>query len=159
VSLIIKQRDIWNDIAQKLESCLSDISRWMKLNLLKLNQDKTELIIFAPKHRSQEFTGCQLEFDGSLVSDAFCFKDLGIFFDKTLHMEKQGSSLANSCFFQIRNIERIRPYISNDASKTLVSALVTYRFDSGNALLFGVNKGNNKITELRAIVQRESQTS
>ena len=74
-------------------------------------------------------------------------------------MEKQGSSLAKSCFFQIRNIERIRPYISNDASKTLVSALVPSRFDSGNALLFGVNKGNNKITELRAIVQRESQNS
>jgi hypothetical protein len=54
-------------------------------------------------------------------------------------MEKQGSSLAKSCFFQIRNIERIRPYISNDASITLVSALVTSRFDSGNALSFGVN--------------------
>ena len=72
VCLVIKPRNIWNDIAQKLESCLSDISRWMKLNLLKLNQDKTELIIFAPKHRSQEFTGCQLEFDGNLVSDACC---------------------------------------------------------------------------------------
>ena len=65
VYLAIKPRDIWNDIAQKLESCLSDISRWMKLNLLKLNQDKTELIIFAPRHRSQEFTCCQLQFDGS----------------------------------------------------------------------------------------------
>ena len=111
----------------------------MKLNLLKLNQDKTELIIFAPKHRLQEFTGCQLEFDGSLVSDACCVKNLGVFFDKTLNMEKQGSSLAKSCFFQIRNIGRIRPYISNDACKTLVSTLVTSRFDSGNALSFGVN--------------------
>jgi hypothetical protein len=54
-------------------------------------------------------------------------------------MEKQGSSLAKSCFFQIRNIGRIRPYISNDACKTLFSTLVTSRFDSGNALSFGVN--------------------
>jgi len=76
VDLFIKQRDIWNDIAQKLESCLSDISRWMKLNLLMLNQDKTELIIVAPHLRSQEFTGCQLEFDGNLVSDACCVKNL-----------------------------------------------------------------------------------
>ena len=111
----------------------------MKLNLLKLNQDKTELIIFAPKHRLQEFTGCQLEFDGSLVSDACCVKNLGVFFDKTLNMEKRGSSLAKSCFFQIRNIGRIRPYISNGACKTLVSTLVTSRFDTRNALSFGVN--------------------
>ena len=140
--LVIKPRNIWNDIAQKLESCLSDISRWMKLNLLRLNQDKTELIIFAPKHRSQEFTGCQLEFDGNLVSDA-CFY-------KTLNMEKQGSSLAKSCFLQIRNIGRIRPYISNDACKTLVSAaLVTSRLDYGNVLLFGVNA--SPITKLKRI--------
>jgi hypothetical protein len=119
----------------------------MKLTLLKLNQDKTELIIFAPKHRSQEFTGCQLEFDGSLASDACCVKNLGVFFDKTLNMEKQGSSLAKSCFFQIRNIGRIRPYISNDACKTLVSALVTSRLDYGNALLFGVN--SSLITKLQ----------
>ena len=69
--------------------------------VLKLNQDKTELIIFAPKHRSQEFTGYQLEFDGSLVSDACFVKNLGVFFDKTLNMEKQGSSLAKSCFFKL----------------------------------------------------------
>jgi hypothetical protein len=121
----------------------------MKLNLLKLNQDKTELIIFAPQHRLQEFTGCQLEFYGSLVNNACCVKNLGVFFDKTLNMEKQGSSLAKSCFFQIRNIGRIRPYISNDACKTLVSALVTSRLDYGNALLYGVN--TSLITKLQRI--------
>jgi len=102
-----------------------------------------------PQHRSQEFTGCQLEFDGSLVSDACCVKNLGVFFDKTLNMEKQRSSLAKSCFFQIRNIWRIRPYISNDACKTLVSALVTSRLDYGNALLYGVNA--SLITKLQRI--------
>ena len=65
-------------------------------------------------------------------------------------MEKQGSSLAKSCFLQIRNIGRIRPYISNDACKTLVSAaLVTSRLDYGNVLLFGVNA--SPITKLQRI--------
>jgi hypothetical protein len=64
-------------------------------------------------------------------------------------MEKQGSSLAKSCIFQIRNIGRIRPYISNDVCKTLVSAIVTSRFDSGNALSFGVNA--SLITKLQRI--------
>ena len=64
-------------------------------------------------------------------------------------MEKQRSSLAKSCFFQIRNIGRIRPYISNDASKTLVSALVTSRLDYGNALWYGVKA--SLITKLQRI--------
>jgi hypothetical protein len=42
--------------------------------VLKLNQDKTELIIFAPKHRSQEFTGYQLEFDAPpIIHLFFCY--------------------------------------------------------------------------------------
>jgi hypothetical protein len=35
----------------------------MKINLLKLNQDKTELIIFAPKHGVKELGNCQLVLD------------------------------------------------------------------------------------------------
>jgi hypothetical protein len=41
----------------RLEACIADISTWMKINLLKLDQDKTELIIFAPKHRVKELGG------------------------------------------------------------------------------------------------------
>ena len=31
------------------EDCLGDISTWMENNLLKLNQNKTELIVFSSK--------------------------------------------------------------------------------------------------------------
>ena len=39
------------DVAKKLEACLADISTWMSANMLKLNEEKTELIIFNPKHQ------------------------------------------------------------------------------------------------------------
>lgn len=38
-------------IAAGLEACLSDISDWMTTNILKINQDETELIIFSPKNK------------------------------------------------------------------------------------------------------------
>ncbi|KAK2159884.1 hypothetical protein LSH36_144g05035 [Paralvinella palmiformis] len=41
----------WPDVAKKLETCLADISTWMSANMLKLNEEKTELIIFNPKHQ------------------------------------------------------------------------------------------------------------
>ena len=55
-------------------------------------------------------------------------------------MDKQCNAVTRSCYFNIRNIGRIRPYISEDACKTLVNSLVTSRLDYGNALLYGVNK-------------------
>ena len=33
-----------------IESCLNDIDTWMLANMLKLNRDKTELIVIGPKH-------------------------------------------------------------------------------------------------------------
>lgn len=109
-------------------------------NLLKLNQDKTELIIFAPKHRMQTFTQCDLVFYGIVVSDASFVTNLGVYFDKTLTMDKQYSAIAKFCYYQIRNIGRKRSYISDDICKTRVCSLVTSRLDYGNALVYGVNR-------------------
>ena len=36
---------------QAVESCLNDIDAWMLANMLKLNRDKTELLVIGPKHK------------------------------------------------------------------------------------------------------------
>jgi hypothetical protein len=41
----------------------------MTANMLKLNQEKTELIIFAPKHQVKHFSDFRLKFDGTVLSD------------------------------------------------------------------------------------------
>jgi hypothetical protein len=64
-----------------------------------------------------------------------CVRNLGVFFDKTLSMEKQVSGTSKSCFNQIRNIGRIRTYITDDACKTLVNSLITSQLDYGNVML------------------------
>ena len=115
----------------------------MSSTMLKLNQDKTELIVFAPKHRVKEFSECCLSFDGTIVTNASFVINLGIFFDRTLCMQKQASAITKPCYLQIRNIERNRSYTSEDACKTLVCLLVTSRLDYGNPLLYGVNTQHN----------------
>ena len=107
--------------------------------MLKLNQDKTEVIIFTTKQRTKDFVNSSISFDGYIVSEASVVKNLGVFFDKTLTMEKQVSSFSKSCFLQIRKIGRIPSYITDDACKTLVNLLVTSRVDYGTALQYGVN--------------------
>ena len=58
--------------------------------------------------------------------------------DSGLTMEKQVNAISKSCFYHIRNIGKIKQYITNDACKILVQALVTSRLDYGNALLQGL---------------------
>jgi len=49
--MAIMRKTTWSDVAKKLEACLADISTWMSENMLKLNEKKTELIIFSQNNR------------------------------------------------------------------------------------------------------------
>ena len=146
---VIRPQGNWSDLSKRLENCLSDISNWMSANMLKLNQDKTELIIFAPKHQVKHLSEFSLTFDGTVLSDVSVVKNLGMYFDKTMSMEHQASAISKACFYQIRNIGRIRSLISVDACKTLVRSLITSRLDYGNALLYGTN--TNVISKLQRV--------
>jgi hypothetical protein len=68
-------------------------------------------------------------------------------------MKKQASAITKSCYFQIRNIGRIRSYTTEDACKTLVCWLVASRLDYGHALLYGV------ITNIISNLQRVQNTA
>lgn len=140
IYIVIEPRSNISDISAKLSSCLSDIREWMCSNLLKLNQEKTELMVFTPRTRVHELKEFSLTFGGNIICNAQYVKNLGVYFDRTLNMEKQCNAVAKACYFHIRNIGYIRSYISEDACKLLVNSLVTSRLDYGNALLYGISK-------------------
>ena len=50
--IVILPKGTWLEVSKKLVACLTDISTWMSANILKLNQEKTELAIFDPKYQS-----------------------------------------------------------------------------------------------------------
>lgn len=112
----------------------------MSNNLLKFNQDKTELIIFSSKHQSKNVPIFHLKVWESVINSVTSVRNLGVYFDRHLTMEKQVASIVKSCNYHLCNIGRIRRFISTAACKTLVNSLVTSRLDYANSLLFGVNK-------------------
>ncbi|CAC5398630.1 unnamed protein product [Mytilus coruscus] len=90
---IIRPQGDWCDLSKRLEKCLFDIGDWMSANMLKLNEDKTELIIFAPKHQLKHFSDFRLTFDETVLSDVSSVKNLGMYFDKIIRMEHQASAI------------------------------------------------------------------
>jgi hypothetical protein len=144
-SLIIvgRKKIIWDDYLKILlnsvirRRCKTSEKLWI-LGLKNNPYHKTELIIFAPKHRVNDLSNCHLSIGGNIVSSAECIQNLGVYFDEALSMSKQVSGISKSCFHQIRNIGRIRQYITEDACRTLICSLVTFRLDYGNVLLYGL---------------------
>ena len=138
--MTVKPRSDWSEVSSNLIVCLNDIRKWMSANLLKLNQDKTELMVFAPKHQMHNLSEFSISFGDCVVSETSAVKNLGVIFDRTLSMEKQVNAISRTCYMHIRSIGRIRNYITEDACKTLINAHVTSRLDYCNAVLHGINK-------------------
>ena len=65
-------------------------------------------------------------------------RNLGVIFDQTLTLEKHVNNICRTCYMHLRNISKVRKYLSQDATKSLVHALVMSRLDYANVLLYGL---------------------
>ena len=125
-------------VVSHIQGCLSDISSWMSLNKLKLNGDKTELLIIGSQFRpTLQFPPVALD-DGSMILPSKYARNIGVTFDSILNFEHHITDICKSCYFNIRNIYRIIKCLSTEHTKILVNAFVTSRLDNCNSLLYGL---------------------
>ena len=132
----IVKREILN-----LEKCLCDISVWMSQNKLKLNNDKTEIILFGSKKHLAELNIKSLSVAGTDVSVASePVRNLGAMFDSQLIMAPHVKSVVKKSSFHLRNIGKARRVYTEDATKTVMQSLVMSLLDYCNALLIGIQQ-------------------
>ena len=119
-----------------LQNCLEKTRRWMILNHLKVNDDKTKVIFFSPKKTLNP--AMNIKFGSEIVKPSACVKNLGVKMDNLMSMEKHINKITKSAYFHIRNISKIRKCLDNDTTKTLVQAFVISRIDYCNSLLINL---------------------
>ena len=103
----------------------------MSENFLKLNEDKTEVLIIGSSEQKEPIISRL----GNLAVDRNnTVKNLGVFIDSELNFNSHINHVTKIAFFHLRNIARIRAYLSLDDAKTLIHAFVFSRLDYGNAL-------------------------
>ena len=135
----------------KLNNCTSDIRVWMIKNKLKINDSKTECIIFRSPLLKTDLSGVSIRvaIGDSQISSSSKVRDLGIIFDDCLSLDSHVSNICRSTQFYLRNIGRIRNLLTFNATAQLVHALITTRLDFCNSILY--NPPNNKIERLQRI--------
>ena len=97
----IQQLDNYQQSLNRMEACIADVSKWMKTNILKLNQEKTEMIVFRPKQLDNICTSICLNIGQTVIHPTPHVRNLGIFLDCHLTMEKQVNYISKSCYYQI----------------------------------------------------------
>ena len=114
------------------------ISRCMSGNQLKLNHEKTELLNVMTPYQLRTYGLCSVVIDDVVVQPSKSVRTLGVLFDEHMSMHPQVTQVVRTCNFHLRNIGKIRRYITTDACKAAVQSLVVSRLDYCCALLHGL---------------------
>ena len=123
-----------------LEQCIDEIKKWMHLNMLKLNDDKTEILLLGSRYNLKSISSVDIKIGETNITSVTSVGNLGAVFDSDLSMRGFVNKKCQSALYYLRAIRKIRKYLTCHATKTLVNALVTSRLDYGNSLLFDINK-------------------
>ena len=89
IYLVISLSCDMNWIVTSLENCVGDICHWMTHNLLKLNEEKTELIYFQSKLQKQAAPTPPLRIGSNIITPVKDVKNLGCYLDSQLTMESR----------------------------------------------------------------------
>lgn len=131
-----KNRASFSDSLSTVQECIKDIKVWMNNNMLKLNDDKTEvLFISSPYFQNFLQEGASVLVDQTSVSRSKTARNIGVIFDDEMLLKEHITTVCKIAFFHLRNIGSIRRYLTSDACATLVHSLVSSRIDYCNALL------------------------
>ena len=115
-----------------------EIKSWMTINLLKLNDDKTELLLIIKNKLKNVSPACRIELNSVPIFPSTTIRNLGVYFDQYMNMESFVNAKCKAAMFALRNISRVRSSLTMDACKTLIQAYVLSKLDYCNCLLYGL---------------------
>ena len=125
-------------LVARMSDCVHDVKLWMSTNRLKLNDNKTEIIVIGDV--AKDSPAVKININGHTIASANKVKNLGVYIDNDMSMSSHVSDLCRKLFFQIRKIGNIRNYINEEVAKTLVTSLILSKLDYCNVLLAGTPK-------------------
>jgi hypothetical protein len=138
VSFDLNDPDALPAAKSRLEKCIAHIAAWMKENKLKLNEEKTEVIAICHPRLRHKLQDCTIKVGEAAIAPSSSARNLGVVFDQNMSMVEQVTAICKATNFHLRNIGRIRKYLTRDSAETVIHALVTSRLDNNNALLAGL---------------------
>jgi hypothetical protein len=118
----------------RLSSSLVDTKAWMLNNKLKMNDDKTEFIMFGSRKSLKKRNTFSIEFGDSLVPGSPTIKLLGVDFDEQLNFKYHIAKKSRTAGLSMYNLKRLRRYLTKDSCLKLANALIFSHMDYCNSL-------------------------
>ena len=127
------------EVHDRLERCIEALRTWTHINKLKLNDSKTEFMIFGTKDSLKKSITKSIKIGDCDIMAVESVRNIGAMFDSEMKMDVQVRHVCSSAWHRLHNIGKIRHYLTVDQTKMVVHAYVTSKLDYNNILLYGIS--------------------
>ena len=122
----------------ELENCAKRIKNWMDSNRLKMNDIKTEFIMFGPSKMLSKCITTNININGRKVKKDNVIRYLGVWMDDVLSFKYHVKMKCKSAIFNLVCIKRLRPSLTVETANILVMGLVISHLHYANSILIGL---------------------
>ena len=122
-----------SELLHSMQSCISDVKAWTTANMLKLNDNKTKLMLVTSKRTKHHHNlPTSITIGRAKIPIKQSVKNHGFTLDCHLTMNAHVSNIARTCYFKLCHLASIRRFRTSTATVTHVSAFVLSRIDHSN---------------------------
>ena len=133
-----------HNILSELELDIKNISDWMYQNHLEMNNAKIEFITFGSRSRLKKQYLSEIKVGNEVVKSLETIRFLGITLDKDLEMKKFIATKVRNAYLNIKRINKIRKFLTEDETKILMYSKVLSHLDNGISILVNLPKSTVK---------------
>src|SRR5271154_1498913 len=101
---------------QLISNCIADIRSWMKSNLLKLNETKTEVVLLGTKQQLSKVGNIGISVGNVNIQSCNKVRNLGVIFHCNMTMEEQVNKARKMSYFYIGLLGKLRKFLSKDTT-------------------------------------------
>ena len=130
-----------------LESTLVNVKTWMDQNRLKMNDGKTEFMMFASKKQPEKCVTTSIDVNSTIVNCSSIIKYLGAWLDQHMQLYDNIMKKCRTAMMNLQKIKFLHPSLTQDSAHVLVRGLVTSHLDYCNAIFPGLPKVLLKILQ------------
>ena len=108
-------------------NCMKLIVEWSYAHFMKINPDKTELLLLVPPSLNHEVIIKGILFEDQCIRFAEFVKNVGVILDMNLSMSKHVNFIVSHCYKILKDIGRIKKSLQKSDLECLVHAVIISR--------------------------------
>ena len=108
------------NLIQNMELALASLDGWFRANSLKVNPNKTQLMIFGTRQNLRTLPNVTVAFRGVTLETHTEVKNFGVIFDRHLSWEQHISMVTRRCFGMLTGLAHLRHYLPGSVLTAVV---------------------------------------